>query len=269
MFKVNKKFIIWGFEILVILGFGLITFMATRAQAADKYYFATDDNGAYLRRYVREGEEDTPYIAYINPKGADELTERVRITITGDNFNESSVVKIDGINHSSRFIDPRHMQFDIRPGEIADNQAEFYVSVYNRDEGEYSNAASFSIKANADTVKDTKSKTSYGYSNYSTDTNYNYKTSGTSYSVNKTAAVTTTANTNTAVKKTSNRIETKDDINEEYEGVTANAMLGYDSFLPSGLMQWLMAIVIIFGIIFLFRYVYGEEDYQSKPLKHA
>ncbi len=187
MFKISKKFIIYGLEILVILGFGIIAFMATSENvlAADKYYYPAKDNGAYLRRYVSEDEEGLPYVAYLSPYAADQITKRVKITVTGENFDESSIVRKDGINRSTRFIDSKHLQVYILPDDISENQAEVYLSVYNRDAGEYSNAIAFKIK---NSVKASTKKVSSA-------TGYNYGTSTNNYVYNS-------GNTNTA--KTAN-----------------------------------------------------------------
>lgn len=54
-----------------------------------------------------------------------------------------------------------------------------------------------------------------------------------------------------------------------YGSLAANALLGSNSFMPSGLLQWIFFIVLIVSIIYLWRYVYGKHKYLSEPLKHA
>ncbi|MFA5783206.1 MAG: hypothetical protein WC868_13140 [Bacteroidales bacterium] len=77
--------------------------------------------------------------------------------------------------------------------------------------------------------------------------------------------------TNTTVAKTTDTNETVtiDESNDSFNGLTANALEGSNSFLPTGLMQWIFLAIVIVAIIFLWRYVFAEEKYLSEPLKHA
>ena len=81
-----------------------------------------------------------------------------------------------------------------------------------------------------------------------------------------------TSNTTSTVSKTTdmNNTTTTSNNNENtFSGVTANALEGSNTFLPSGLMQWIILAIMIAAIIFLWRYVHAEEKYLSEPLKHA
>ncbi|MEI7709116.1 MAG: hypothetical protein WCI76_00170 [bacterium] len=50
----------------------------------------------------------------------------------------------------------------------------------------------------------------------------------------------------------------------------AAAIFGSNSFLPSGLIQWLILAILILAIVVLVRKAYGAEDkYHSSPLKHS
>ena len=56
----------------------------------------------------------------------------------------------------------------------------------------------------------------------------------------------------------------------DYKKITANALFGTHSFLPSGLVQWVLLAIFILVIVILLRRALGvEERYQSEPLKHA
>jgi hypothetical protein len=86
-------------------------------------------------------------------------------------------------------------------------------------------------------------------------------------------STTTVKNTNTTVAKTvtkTNSDVVASDTNEDYGSLTANALFGSDSFMPTGLIQWILCIVLILAIIFLWRYVHSsKEKYMAGPLKHA
>lgn len=73
----------------------------------------------------------------------------------------------------------------------------------------------------------------------------------------------------TTTKKITDSVATNN-INESYGSLTANALLGSNSFMPSGLIQWIFFALLILAIIFLWRYVHrSEEKYMIKPMKHA
>ena len=52
-------------------------------------------------------------------------------------------------------------------------------------------------------------------------------------------------------------------------GLTANALYGTNSFLPSGLIQWIIFAIFILLLIILIRTLAGSrEKYMATPLKH-
>jgi hypothetical protein len=70
---------------------------------------------------------------------------------------------------------------------------------------------------------------------------------------------------NTDINTTEPKVTTND-----YKSVTANAFYGKISFMPSGLVQWiLLAIFILLIIIIVRRVLAKDEIYYSEPLKHA
>ena len=88
----------------------------------------------------------------------------------------------------------------------------------------------------------------------------NYIVTPTTTIVKVPAVTTTTEKSNDAITS---------DINENYGSLAANALLGSDSFMPSGLVQWIFFIILVIAIVFLWRYVHAEDKYMSEPLKHA
>jgi hypothetical protein len=51
--------------------------------------------------------------------------------------------------------------------------------------------------------------------------------------------------------------------------LTANAVFGSDTFLPSGLLQWILFAILVLLIIILVRKMYGaDKRYHAVPLKH-
>jgi hypothetical protein len=52
-------------------------------------------------------------------------------------------------------------------------------------------------------------------------------------------------------------------------GLAASAVYGSNSFLPSGLIQWILFAIFILLIVILARHVFGsKKKYQESPLKH-
>ena len=88
---------------------------------------------------------------------------------------------------------------------------------------------------------------------------------------------TTTVNKNTSYSDTSVEEEnTEDESNktvrtsEDVSNLASSVILGSDSFLPSGLLQWILfAILIVLIVIIVRRIMRGEERYHAAPLKHA
>ena len=69
--------------------------------------------------------------------------------------------------------------------------------------------------------------------------------------------------------KTTPPAETSTPVKEEFSDLTANTVYGTNSFMPSGLIQWVILAIIILVIIILARKFFGREaGYHSMPLKH-
>ncbi len=90
---------------------------------------------------------------------------------------------------------------------------------------------------------------------------------------NSTGPKTTTVKKAPAVKKTSTvkMTSTAEPVPTEQLGnLSANALYGANSFMPSGLVQWILLAILILIIVILFRKITGAEDrYHATPLKHA
>lgn len=75
-------------------------------------------------------------------------------------------------------------------------------------------------------------------------------------------AKTTTSTKNTSVAKKTTPINTD-------SSLAANAIFGSNSFLPSGLIQWILFAILVLLIVILVRKIYGGgEAYHAAPMKH-
>jgi hypothetical protein len=105
------------------------------------------------------------------------------------------------------------------------------------------------------------------------NTSYNSQTDNTNntnrnYSNNTTSTNTDTSNTSNNTD--SNTVSNTDTSANAYKNVAANAFFGGFSFLPSGLIQWVLLAIFILLIIIVVRKVTGrDETYHNEPLKHA
>ena len=251
MNKVNNNSIILSLEILLIMTFGLMFFIPTETKAERPYYTP------YYEFDPELGEPDNPKpsISSIKPNSINGIKSKVTITITGNGFTTDSIVKKNNSNRRTTFIDSKHLLVDIYASDMY-NQNEFYLTVFNREPGGgYSNASLFTIKNGTTTNTTTTNTNTTTINNTSSNNNSNYNSSSNNN------------NTNTSEE---NYSVSASDFNENYGSLTANALLGSDSFMPTGLVQWIVFVIMILLIIFLWRYVHrSEEKYMGEPLKHA
>jgi hypothetical protein len=56
---------------------------------------------------------------------------------------------------------------------------------------------------------------------------------------------------------------------ENFSSLTSNAIYGSNSFMPSGIVQWVLFAIIILLLVILARKLFGGEDhYMEAPMKH-
>ena len=72
---------------------------------------------------------------------------------------------------------------------------------------------------------------------------------------------TTVPKKKTVAKAKTNKVTVSD--------LTASAIYGSNSFLPSGLIQWILFAIFILLLVILTRIIFGaKENYHASPLKH-
>ena len=218
----------------IIFGLEILAILAFSVIAFMPAETKAYSNGDSYWRYQANPDLNipAPIISSINPNSTNGIQSKVTITITGNGFTPNSIIRKNNSNRVTTFIDSQHLMVDIYAGDMY-NQNNFFLSVFNSD-GQYSNALTFTIRNNTATT--TSNTNNNPPSNINTNNN----------SSNNTTA------------------------NDNYGGLTANALEGSNNFLPTGLLQWIFLAIIVLAIIFLWRYVFRSEDkYLSEPLKHA
>ena len=114
----------------------------------------------------------------------------------------------------------------------------------------------------------------YYYEEPDMNTSQNTNTSTTNTN-NSSTSKTTVKNNSTTVKETNyeDEYENQEDqvrTGEDVSNLASSVILGSNSFMPSGLPQWILfAILILLIVIIVRRIMRSEEHYQSTPLKHA
>jgi ATP-dependent Zn protease len=118
-------------------------------------------------------------------------------------------------------------------------------------------------------TNNTNSNSNQSTQNTPTTSNTSNKTKTVARTTNNTSTVRNTTNTDTE-NSNYNYESNASDVNESYGSLTANALLGSNTVMPSGLVQWIFLILLVVAIIFLWRYVHrSEEQYMASPMKHA
>jgi len=231
---------------LTILTFSLIFIPLNTAMAA---YGANVND--YFASYKQEVNNPEPYISSLNPSYANRGANARTVTITGDGFVPSSIARVNGSNRNTTFIDASHLLIQLNGNDMYRDD-EFFITVFNGEPGGgYSNANSFTLK----NVVGIGSNTNEVNSN-STNSNYNSN----SYTTSSTNSTSSNSDTNT----------TNSNENSPYSNLASSVILGSNTFLPSGLVQWILLAIIILIIIILTRKVFGaREEYETTPLKHA
>ncbi|MFA6177607.1 MAG: hypothetical protein WC694_01800 [Candidatus Paceibacterota bacterium] len=220
MNKINNNKIILSLKVLSLLAFCLLLIPAK--------VFATPG-------YV---DNPTPYISSITPNSINNLGSNMVITITGNGFIPSSIVRINGSDRTATFIDSTHILVRINSNDISDTDG-FYINVFNGfPGGGYSNAEFFTVnKNNSTTITSTTTNTENNINNNNTYSNTNQ-----------------TQNTTTK--------------NSNFNNLASTAIFGSNSFFPSGLIQWILFAIIILLIIILARRIFGAHaKYNEAPMK--
>jgi hypothetical protein len=249
MKNIKNKSIVLGqitLAILAVLALGLTVSPDTT--------FALTAYGTNAVYYQPPVSNPVPSIDSITPKSSNVGVGTKTITIVGSGFVPSSVARVNGSNRPTTFIDNSHLLTQISGNDtyVYRTNGGFYITVYNgAPDGGYSNAAFFTVN-NTVPSPDANANVNNG-NGYNSATSFNdsYNNSGT-----RTNYTTDTfVDTNTA--------------NSNGNNLASAAILGSNTFLPSGLLQWVLFGIIVMLIIILVRKIFGATDrYHEAPLKH-
>lgn len=239
MNKLNTKSIIFSLAILVIFTFGAIimpeqSYSATCGEGGCNTVYST----TYNNSTVAKENNPVPVINSISPSSSNVGVGTKTITITGEGFVPSSIGRVNGSNRPTTFIDSSHLLMQVTGNDMYKYHSNggFFITVFNgAPGGGYSNTAFFTVNKNLASTVVTANTVNDTSSNF-TDTT---------------------------------QIENGNEGNNEYGNLAANAILGSNSFTPSGLIQWVFFAILVLLIVILVRKIYGgSEKYYATPLKH-
>jgi hypothetical protein len=252
MSKINKKPINLGLKILTISAFVLI-FMPFNKVAAQTVcgeggcnytwpgsnaygYNTTSNNNSNQNTEITNNPE--PTIVSINPTSSNKGSGAKTITITGNGFVPSSVARVNDSIRSTVFIDNSHLLATLTANDMNRNGG-FFITVFNpAPEGGYSNAIYFTLN----TPVISKNNNNSNYSGNTVSDNNTYPDTSASASTNS---------------------------SDDGSNLAASAIFGSNSFLPSGLVQWILFAILILLIIILVRRIFGaKEEYEELPMKY-
>lgn len=254
MSKINNKLIF----VLTILAFISSIYLALPTSVSavtvrtgavftpQQYDGGYNNNNNYYYGYNNyQTVNPVPVITALSPNYTNIGRSGTTVTVTGYGFIPSSIVRKNGSEYMTTFyVDPNHLSVVLGANDVTGSSG-YYVTVYNAGPGGgTSNAAFFTI-----------------YPNVAGPTNNTNNTTNTTTTTNTT--LTKTTKTNTVAKATTDK--------NTYSGLAANAIFGAgtNTFLPCGLIQWLLFAILVFLIIILWRTAHAKEKYMSEPLKHA
>ena len=199
-------------------------------------------------------EVSAPTVTAVSPDEVKAGATAKTITITGSGFTPSSVIKINGSNRPTTFIDDSHLLAQAIAYDFYRTDGGFYVTVWNAN-GDYSNAVYVTVTGTVP-VPTTQNNNSNQNQNYGTQGNQGNQNN---YPYNY-------GNDAAPINYYPGTIE---DANSD-QNLASSVILGGNTFLPTGIVQWILVAIFIVFIIVLGRKVFrSREQYDSIPLKHA
>lgn len=252
--NIKNNFIVYsviGLEILtasaltISLGAMLLFPVMAHAQQSDGENFIYGDPNARNNSNTNSGNNSTntnpnpfPTINSINPTAVMLNSSPDTIVITGSNFIRSSVVRLNGSDRATTYANSGKLNAQLNHGDTL-NLGTHSVTVYNPGPGGgSSNITYLNIKSSTATITKATTRTTTSTSNSNSNSN-----SGGSFIPNNTG--------------------------DDLSLVASNAIFGSNSFLPSGIMQWILFAILILLIVIITRKIFVGDDEKNRPLKHA
>jgi hypothetical protein len=221
-----------------VTGYGVGQYSYVYPNNTYNYGYNYNNNGyAYNNNnYNAPTYNPTPRIYSMSPSTVNKTSTSFVAVINGDGFIPSSTVRVNGVDQITTYINSSRLE--MRLNNLSQmSTGDHIVNVYNPNTNSFGYSNDVTLKVNTGTVASTNTST---------------KTVAKKTSTAATTVATTKATTN----------------NNE-ESLVAGAIFGTsDGFLPTGLLQWILFIILVLLIIHLWRKIYNAPKYEMTPLKH-
>ncbi|MDP2788927.1 MAG: IPT/TIG domain-containing protein [bacterium] len=241
MSKINDNLILYSLVLiaLLMLGVTIFTLLPKEAVASNNSYGWAYDGDPF---FVEKTPTLKPVIYSINPNPVVRSSSITTITIYGEDFIFGAVAKINDSDRTTTFVNSGQLKVQLIDSDLV--LGEHPITVYNPGRNARSNAYSFSVISKLPSTNASASTTT------------------------STASTTTYKATSTNSKVAGASTE-KDSAKESFGSLATSAIFGGDSFMPSGLVQWLLLAIFILLVVIIVRKIFGAKQYHETPLKHA
>lgn len=269
--------------IVAVLAFVIIIAIPTKAQAIC-YYEQDCSSGSSSYPYDTTTNSSTsgnpiPIIYNVTPNSviANSTVGNMAVILTGANFVPGSLAEWNNTYRPTNYNDPGHLTVILNASDLSVTGS-YVITVFSpmpgggSSNGVYFNVISSTQAAvnasNASTgntststyVSPAPSSPSY-YTNNNTTGGASTAPASTTYvppsTPPQTGTLTGTGTNNGLTNAASN------------SSLSASALFGTNSFLPSTFLGWLLTLILMILAIILIRKAFFAEKYKNTPLKHA
>lgn len=252
-----------GLMVLGMAVFGIILFSTpnkANAYTTKGYYTITDSDyttttsqNNYQTGY---NENANPILTRISPSTVVRNTSK-ELHLYGDAFNPNSIVKINGVNKPTSFIDQNHLIAHLSSADTA-NLGHQVITVWNSKTGVQSNARLLKI-VNPTTA--TKTTTTVKKANLVRATNTNTTTIGKDQIV-------IIADRGTELYYLDESVNDGESYDVNDRTLTANSFFSTGGFMPTTFLQWIVLFILVLLCVYLWRKIYVTDAERNTPLKH-
>lgn len=256
-----------GLIVLAVAVFGIILLSApTSANAyyTKGYYTITDSDYTTTTTTTNNNsqtgynENATPILTRISPSSVTRYSTR-SMDVYGDYFTPNSIVKVNGANKPTNFVDQNHLIAYLSSNDTA-NLGDQVVTVVNSKTGAGSNARLLKVVNATNTV----AKKTTGTVKKATlvRANTNTTTVGPDQVVIIADRGTEIYYLDQSVNSDSNNNVTED------RTLSANTFFSTGGFMPTTFLQWIVLFILVLLCVYLWRKIYVTDAERNTPLKH-
>ena len=257
MKSITNKNSIFNLVLLAIFVFGAFSLMPNKAEAvivksgASAIIDNSNNNNNNSNNYYNNNsyQNPIPVIYSISPNSGTTNTSAKMITVTGNNFVPTSIVRWSESDRATNYVNSTTLTVILTDYDMT-GLGTYSVTVYNpTPSGGISNRVFFNLSKT--TINNSGTKPSSSVS------------SGTSSNRNG-------GSTAISSKDSTQTSPTKSSANKKSNSLAASSIFGADGFMPKTIFEWFLLVIIMLFIVLVGRKVLRRnQKFQSSPLKHA